>query len=95
MPFNGSLCLSKTDLNPVVVLLTVLRRFLCCSSCLCVSGFICGVCVDILVPHLFFFWCLENAVLHDCGISWVSFLSIFIKKKKRKITGKVIIGRLS
>ena len=40
--------------------------------CLCVGGFICGVCFFIIFFSSFLFIrCLENAVLHYCGISWV------------------------
>ena len=47
---------------------SVPRRFLCCSSSLCVGGFILGVCFVIISS---FFWRLGRALLHDCGIIWV------------------------
>ena len=40
--------------------------------CLCVFGFICGVCV--VVSHLSFFWCLARAMLRDCRIYCLSSL---------------------
>ena len=46
--------------------------FLWCSSSLCMGGFIFGVC---FVNISSWFWCFEEALLRDCGISWVSSLA--------------------
>ena len=50
------------------------------------SGFICGIYL-ISVPHLFLcFWCLRNAVLHDCGIFWVSSYIFGAQERKQEVT---------
>ena len=68
----------KACLGPLVVLLlTVPRRFLCCSSSLCV----CGLLHRLFRPYFFSSILLlvpQKAVLHDCGISWVVSL-IFLR----------------
>ena len=46
-----------------------------CSLCVC--DFICGICV-VPICSSSLFWCLWRAMLHDCGISWVSSF-IFLK----------------
>ena len=57
-------------LFPVVLLL----QFFVCVSVVSYVSFV----LSLFVPHLSFFWCLEKAVLPDCGISWISSLIFFI-----------------
>ena len=68
---TGEVSASKTSLNPhppVDFLLNVRRWFLCCSSSLCVDGFICGD-YFIIVPHLSFFFGASESLFRGRGIS--------------------------
>ena len=52
-----------------VILLTVPRGFLFCSSLLCVGGFICDVCLPLFLPNLSFIWYFMSWwVWHFSGI---------------------------
>ena len=63
---------SKASFPPLPhsYLLTVPGRLVCWCSCLCVGGFIWGVCFAIICAHLSLLWCLGKTVLRDCDISW-------------------------
>ena len=57
--------LKNSRAGSLVFLLTVPRRFICCSYSLYVAGFIF---VLLFVSHVSF-WCLLEAMLCDCGLS--------------------------
>ena len=75
------LLLSLTEITysmcSVVFLLTVPRRFLCCSFFVCVStvSYVAFV-LSLFVPHLSFFWCLGNAV-HPVIVSFSGYLQLY------------------
>ena len=65
--FKGGVPVNKTGLSPrVVVLLTVPRRFFCCSPSFFVR--LCLIC-DGYVVLISFFCCLGKTVLRDCVIA--------------------------
>ena len=64
----------KPPATPMVFLLTVQRRFVCCSS----SSFLrrwfhMWRLLSLFVPHLSL-WCVGKTVLRYCAVSWVSSL---------------------
>ena len=74
---------SKIGINTSNFLLTIPRRILCCIYALLLGGgFICDVFfMSLFVLHRSFFWCLGKAMLCICGISCVSSLFFFFRKK--------------
>ena len=60
------------------VLVTVPRRFLCCSSC--IGGFICGIRFVIVCSSALHLLDPKEGCASDCGISWVCFLISFKTK---------------
>ena len=55
----------STDCSKEILLL---QFFFVCSSLVSYVAFV----LSLFVLHLSLFWCLGRAVLHGCGISWVS-----------------------
>ena len=74
---------TKGEFKPsAVFLLTVPRRFFCCSSSLFVRRWFHTWCLflSLFVHHLFCLWSLGKVVLRDCGSSWVSSLIVKVNK---------------
>ena len=91
--FNIERCY-ELKLDIFVFLLTVTRRFLCCSSffvCAFVVSYVAFV-LYLFVPNLYFLWCFGKAVLTDCNIFWLYSSVFFFSCIKKSSTDKMLIG---